>query len=1049
MSYAELHISSAFSFLRGASLADELAVTAAALGLAAIGIVDRNTVAGVVRMHEAAKRVGTRLLPGARLVFRGGTPDILCYPTDRAAWGRLTRLLTLGKLRSQHGETSPEAKEFARCFLDYADLMGHGEGQIFIIVPPPVLDDPCIAAVKIINRDFPGQTYLAAARRHRADDAARLAILATMPAPMVATNDVLYHAPERRPLADVLTATRLGTTIDRAGLALQLNAERHLKAPAEMVRLFHAYPDAVARSLEIAARCRFSLDELSYEYPDEPIPVGVTPDDHLAVLTWAGAGQRFPEGIPMELRALLGKELAMIAKLAYARYFLTVHDIVRYARGKNILCQGRGSAANSAVCYCLGITAVNPTEVDLLFERFISAERREPPDIDVDFEHERREEVIQYIYQRYGRHRAGIAATVIHYRPKSAIRDVGKAMGFSEDITAALAGQAWHSSSDLWPEERVREVGLDPASPALRRTLTLARELVGFPRHLSQHVGGFVLTKGRLDEIVPIGNAVMKGRSFIEWDKDDIDALGIMKVDILALGMLTCIRKAFALIGIADLADLPRDDPATYDMLCQGDSVGVFQVESRAQMAMLPRLKPRNFYDLTIEVAIVRPGPIQGDMVHPYLRRRQGIEAVHYPSPAPDHGPENELQRVLGKTLGVPLFQEQAMRIAMEAACFTSEEANALRHSMATFRNKGTIHSFFDKMVGGMVVRGYDRDFAERCFRQIEGFGTYGFPESHAASFALLVYASAWLKCHHPAAFACALLNSQPMGFYAPAQIVRDAREHGVSVRGVDVIASAWDCTLEANATLRLGLRLITGFREDWASVVTEQRPKTFADLSRLPLPRATLVALADADALRSMGLDRRIGLWQVRGIPDAPDLPLFAPSSHVTREVALPVMPTREHVIADYRATGLSLKAHPLRFLRTTLAAEGVLSCAEATGKKAGARVILAGVVLVRQRPGGGGVVFITVEDETGIANIVVWASLLETYRRAVVGATVLGVHGQVQRSAEGVVHIIADRLENRSAMLALVEAVGMSEEISVSHPPNQRIVPRSRDFH
>ncbi|MSP04749.1 MAG: DNA polymerase III subunit alpha [Acetobacteraceae bacterium] len=1050
MSYTELQLASAFSFLRGASLAEELAATAAALGMAVIGITDRNTVAGVVRMHEAAKQSAIRLLPGAWLVFRDGTPDILCYPTDRATWGRLTRLLTVGKLRARHGETSPTAKDAARCFLDYADLAAHAEGQIFIMVPPRILTDAFATTVDAIGADFPRRIYLAATRYYRTDDATRLATLATLRIPMVATNDVLYHTPERRPLADVLTATRLGTSVDRAGLALQANAERTLKSPAEMARLFRAYPDALARTQEITAQCRFSLGELSYEYPDEPIPAGITPDDHLATLVWDGAAQRFPDGIPVKVRDLLAKELVMISQLAYARYFLTVHDIVRYARGKDILCQGRGSAANSAVCYCLGITAVNPTEIDLLFERFISAERREPPDIDVDFEHERREEVIQYIYQRYGRDHAGIAATVIHYRPKSAIRDVGKAMGLSEDVTAALATQAWHSGGDLWPDTRLHEIGLDPVSPTLRRTLTLARELVGFPRHLSQHVGGFVLTKTRLDETVPIGNAAMDQRSFIEWDKDDINALGIMKVDILALGMLTCIRKAFALIGMADLADIPRDDEATYDMLCRGDSIGVFQVESRAQINMLPRLKPRNFYDLTIEIAIVRPGPIQGDMVHPYLRRRQGIEAVHYPSPDPEHGPADELERVLGKTLGVPLFQEQAMRVAMEAARFTPKEANALRRSMATFRNMGTIHSFFDKMVGGMVARGYDRDFSERCFRQIEGFGTYGFPESHAASFALLVYASAWLKCHHPAAFACALLNSQPMGFYAPAQIVRDAREHGVSLRSVDITASAWDCTLETGATLRLGLRLINGFREEWAATITEQRPRNFTDLARLPMPRAALLALAGADALRGLGLDRRTGLWQMRGIPNAPDLPLFALLPKTARDVILPVMADGEHVIADYRATGLSLKAHPLRFLRQTLASEGVLSCADATGKKPGALVSLAGVVLVRQRPGGGEVVFITLEDETGIANIVVWSSLLETYRRAVVGSKILAVRGHVQRSAEGVVHIIATHLENRSAMLdqiALSAAPVRAE--AAPHPRNQRIVPRSRDFH
>jgi len=1056
--YAELQVASAFSFLRGASLADELAATAAALGLAGLGLADRNTLAGVVRMHEAAKQAGLRFLPGARLAFRDGAPEVLCYPTDRAAWGRLARLISLGKLRAAHGEGTPRAKDLARCYLDWPDFLAHAQGQIVIIVPPAVLDTRFARFVARAAGDLPGHAYVAGTRRHRADDAARLALLDGLAAPMVATNDVLYHAPERRPLADVLTATRRGTTVERAGFDLAPNAERHLKPPGEMARLFRGHPAALARTLEIVTRCAFSLDELRYEYPDEPVPAGSTPDEHLALLAWEGAAQRWPDGIPPKVRDLLGKELALIARLAYARYFLTVHDIVRHARGRGILCQGRGSAANSVVCYCLGITAVNPTEVDLLFERFISAERREPPDIDVDFEHERREEVIQYIYQRYGRERAGIAATVIHYRPKSAIRDVGKAMGLSEDSIAALSTQTRFGGGELWDAERVREAGLDPDDPGLARTLALARELVGFPRHLSQHVGGFVLTRGRLDETVPIGRAAMEQRTFIEWDKDDIDTLGIMKVDVLALGMLTCIRKAFALIGMADLAEVPRDDAETYDMLCRGDSVGVFQVESRAQMAMLPRLRPRNFYDLTIEVAIVRPGPIQGDMVHPYLRRRQGKEAVHFPSPAPEHGPPDELERVLGRTLGVPLFQEQAMRIAMEAARFTGEEANALRRSMATFRNMGTIHRFFGKMVGGMVARGYERDFAERCFRQIEGFGTYGFPESHAASFALLVYASAWLKCHHPAAFACALLNSQPMGFYAPAQIVRDAREHGVSVRGVDVAASAWDCTLEAGATLRLGLRLISGFRQDWADAIAASRPRHFDDLARLGLPRVALEALADADALRALGLDRRAGLWRVRGLADAPPLPLFAALTPAAREVALPVMPMGEHVIADYRATGLSLKAHPLRFLRPALAGAAILSCAEATGRANGAAVAVAGVVLVRQRPGGGEVVFITLEDETGSANIVVWSSLVERFRRAVVAARLLEVHGRVQRGAEGVVHIIAARLEDRSAMLAgIAEAAEAPVGAAARHPRAMRLVarraaealPPSRDFH
>ena len=933
------------------------------------------------------------------------------------------------------------------------------------------------AALPGLRELFGRTAWLAASRRHRADDAPRLRALARLAQetrlPLVATNDVLYHAPDRRALQDVMTCIRRGCTIEAAGLALERNAERHLKPPAEMARLFRDHPEALARTLDVVACCRFSLDDIAYEYPDEPVPPGRTADAHLTELVRAGAARRYPAGVPAAIRATLDKELALIARLGYARYFLTVNDIVGFARAEGILCQGRGSAANSTVCYCLGITAVDPTEIDLLFERFVSAERREPPDIDVDFEHERREEVIQYIYRRYGRARAGIAATVIHYRPKMAAREVGKVMGLSADATAALAAESWNAGGELWPDDGLRAIGLDPDSAVVQRTVRLARALVGFPRHLSQHVGGFVLTRARLDETVPIGPAAMPDRSFIEWDKDDIDALGIMKVDVLALGMLTCIHRAFDLlrargVPIADLADIPREDAAVYRMLQRGDSVGVFQVESRAQMNMLPRLKPDKFYDLVIEVAIVRPGPIQGDMVHPYLRRRQGKEQVHYPSPAPEHGHPDELKRVLGRTLGVPLFQEQAMRIAIEAAKFTPEEANALRRAMATFRHVGTIHRFFAQMVEGMVARGYARDFAERCFRQIEGFGTYGFPESHAASFANLVYVSAWLKCHHPAAFACALLNSQPMGFYAPAQIVRDAREHGVAVRGADVNASAWDCTLEQGGTLRLGLRLITGFRQDWAAALLAARGNGFAGFPALAgagLPPPALLALAEADALRSLGLDRRTALWQVRGLDAAQDLPLFAALPVPVQRAELPHMPLPEHVVADYQSTGLSLKAHPLRFLRPALIRDRVQSCAEATMRPDGARVLVAGVVLVRQRPGSAaGVVFATIEDETGIANVVIWPSLIERDRRALIGATLLLVDGRIQRSPEGVVHVVADRLTDRSAWLRRLEdsaappalaSPARADELPApragrpaGHPRQVRTIPRSRDF-
>ena len=815
VAYAELQAVSNFSFLRGASHAEELVEEAARLGLSAIGIADRNTLAGAVRAHMAAKRAGIRLLTGARLDLADGA-SLLCYPRDRAAWGRLCRLLTLGQRRAGKGE----------CVLHREDLLAHAGGQLLVALPPEHLCEGARegfeAELAGLRRAHDGPLYLAAHMLYRGSDRARLARLAALAArtgaPLLATNDVHYHRPGRRPLQDVLTAIREHVTVAEAGWRLAANAERHLKDGDEMARLFRGHEEAVARSLEAASLCRFSLDELTYEYPDEPVPPGSTPQQHLEALAWKGAAWRYPDGIPEKVAAALRHELGLIGELDYAPYFLTVHDIVRYANGEGILCQGRGSAANSAVCYCLGITAVDPARIDLLFERFVSRERREPPDIDVDFEHERREEVIQYIYGRYGRERAGIAATVISYRARSAVRDVGKAMGLSEDTAAALAAAVRDMHREGVPEKRLREAGLDPADPLLRRTVALATELQGFPRHLSQHVGGFVLTRGPLDETVPIGNAAMKERTFVEWDKDDLEALGLMKVDVLGLGMLTCIRKAFELLAAhkgldLTLATVPADDGQVWDMICRADTLGVFQIESRAQMNMLPRLKPRSFYDLVIEVAIVRPGPIQGDMVHPYLRRRDGLEEVVYPAPAPEHGPPDELRKVLEKTLGVPLFQEQAMRVAMEAALFTPDEADALRHAMATFRKRGTLGLLRDRMVGRMTARGYDPELAARCFRQIEGFGDYGFPESHAASFALLAYVSSWLKCRHPEVFACALLNAQPMGFYAPAQIVRDAREHGVEARPVDVHASGWDNSLERRAdgshALRLGLRQI------------------------------------------------------------------------------------------------------------------------------------------------------------------------------------------------------------------------------------------------
>ncbi|MDE2334545.1 MAG: error-prone DNA polymerase [Rhodospirillales bacterium] len=1050
-SYAELVVATAFSFLRGASHAGELVTRAAELGIAALGIADRNTVAGVVRAHAAARELGSgapRILPGARLVFADATPDLVLLPKDRAAWGRLTALLSRGKARGHEGPH----KSGCRLFL--ADLEAAAQDQAAILIPPADLLSTDRTFDPKPFRDLFGKNLSLAAIRHwREDDARRLRHLAGFGIPMLATGDILMHAPERRPLADVLACIRENKTLEKAGFLLAAHAERHLKPPDEMVRLFSAFPEAIERTMQVAASCRFALDQLAYEYPDEPVPLGRTADAHLADLAREGASKRWPLGVPAKIVALMQKELSVIAELGYAPYFLTVHDIVSFARSRGILCQGRGSAANSAVCYALGITAVDPTQIDLLFERFISAERREPPDIDIDFEHERREEVIQYIYNRYGYDRAAIAATVIHFRSRRAAREVGKVMGLSEDTTAALAAESWNHGDVAWPDERLAAIGLDPASPTLALTVALAREIIGFPRHLSQHVGGFVLTRDILSELVPIGPAAMAGRFFIEWDKDDIDALGIMKVDVLALGMLSCIRRALSMLlarglTLDDLAAIPQDDPLVYAMLSRGDSVGVFQVESRAQMNMLPRLAPRCYYDLVIEVAIVRPGPIQGDMVHPYLRRRQGLESIEYPAPDPAHGSSDELERVLGRTLGVPLFQEQAMRIAIEAARFTPEEANRLRRSMATFRNLGTIRAFHDKMVEGMVARGYARDFAERCFHQIEGFGTYGFPESHAASFALLVYVSAWIKCHHPAVFAAALLNAQPMGFYAPAQIVRDAREHGVVVLDVDAQTSSWDCAVDAAGCLRLGFRLIAGFRQEWAEQLVAARGAGFADFASLArsVPRAALLALGEADALASLAAARREALWSALGwgAEDPPAECMLLPANRTSpAALRLPAPPAAESVIEDYGSMGLSLRAHPLGFLRAGLAAEHVVTCAQAAVAPDGAFVAVSGLVLVRQRPGSaGGVVFATLEDESGIVNVVIWPDVSARYRAALLGSQVLRAEGHIQRwqgtDGSAVVHLVATRLLDESQALARLDArPGRGDEL-----------PRSRDF-
>ena len=1070
--FAELAAASNYSFLRGASHPAEMVAQALALGMAGIGIADRNTVAGVVRAHVALREAMAgaeqdgqpkpdfRLVVGARLVFADGTPDIIAYPQDRRAWGQLTRLLTLGNLRAKKGG--------CQLFLD--DLLPHQEGLLLIILANESHRD----SLRRLAAACPRRLWLAASMPRRGDDERRLARLRGLGRelllPLIATNDALYATPDDRPLHDVLTCIREGVTIATAGRKLEANAERHLKPPAEMERLFRSCPEAVAESLKLLSRIRFSLDHLSYEYPHEPVPAGWEPQGWLEHMVLEAAQARYGADLPAGVQRRLAEEFELIRKRNYAPYFLTVHDLVQFARAQEppILCQGRGSAANSIVCFLLGVTSVDPEKYDLLFSRFVSEDRGEPPDIDVDFEHERREEVMQYVYRRYGRHRAGIAATVIHYRPRSAVREVGKVLGFSEDMTAQLSSTIWGSFAGGMEESRYREAGVDPANPEIARLAGLVGRILNFPRHLSQHVGGFVLTQDRLDETVPIHNAAMEDRTFIEWDKDDIDALNMMKVDVLALGMLTCIRKSFDLMRTHSLGDFDleldgaTEDAAVYDMLCKGDSVGVFQVESRAQINMLPRLRPRTLYDLTIQVAIVRPGPIEGDMVHPYLRRRSGVERVDYPSPKPPHPPD-ELKGLLGKTFGVPLFQEQAMKLAIVAAGFTDAEANQLRRAMATFRNLGTIHEFREKMVNGMVSRGYEAAFAERCFKQIEGFGSYGFPESHALSFAKLVYVSAWIKCHQPAVFACALLNSQPMGFYAPAQIVRDARVHGVEVRHMDVNASSWDNSLERDAAgapaLRLGFRQIGGFRAEWAGRIAAARALgawgNIEELARRAcLPSRALRLLAEADAMQSLGLSRRDALWQARRTP-TDELPLFAAAA--ARELgeepdmALPTMPDSEEVVADYQMNRLSLRQHPMHFLRDQLRARGILSSAEAASAKPGSRVRVAGVVLIRQRPGKGNAIFVTLEDETGVTNLLIWARTFETMRQPVMSARLMIAEGVLQRSPEGVIHLMTNRVADASHLLGQLEEAQAepTEPDRARHPRNVRVLPKSRDFH
>ena len=1043
-----------FSFLEGAAHPEELVETARRLQLSGLGVADRNTVAGVVRMHAQAKAAGFDFRPGARLVFADGTPDILAYPQNRRGWAHLCRLLSVGNLRGEKGT----------CILHESDLLEWGEDLLIVVVPGAIVaasvdDSPLLGLLQRLAASFGNRVFLALVPRYDGLDRATFATLAHIAdkagIALIASNEPLYHEVARRPLADIVTAIRTHVPVASAGFRLAANAERHLKGPAEMVRIFRDYPKAIANTARFFRSLSFSLDELRYQYPDESL-AGETPAETLERLAREGAARRYPEGTPEKVSKQIDYELALIREKQYEPYFLTVRNIIEFARSKDILCQGRGSAANSVVCYCLGITEVDPQMTMLLFERFISTERDEPPDIDVDFEHEKREIVIQHIYEHYGHEHAGLAAAVTSYRARSAGREVAKAFGLSEDVQSALSGAVWGWSAADLSEREARAAGLDIADPTTRRVLTYASALMGFPRHLTQHVGGFVITRDRLDEVVPIMKTAMDGRYMVEWDKDDLDTLGILKIDILALGMLTCIARAFALLEThygkrKTLADLCKDQqPEVYDMICRADTIGVFQIESRAQMSMLPRLKPRRFYDLVIEVAIVRPGPIQGNMVHPYLKRREDFRLgrpIDYPS--------LELKVVLERTLGVPLFQEQAMQIAITAAGFTPGEADRLRRAMATFRRVGTIHTFQKKMIDGMVGNGYDADFAERCFRQIEGFGEYGFPESHAASFALLVYASCWLKAYYPDVFCAAILNSQPMGFYAPAQLVRDAREHGVVVRPVDINHSGWDCGLEddlfepaviesrhasmrdvicASNAVRLGFRQVKGLRETEMGELVARRGKGYVSVRdlwlRSGLSGSVIERLADADAFRSIGLDRRAALWAVRALDEksaAEHLPLFDGAEHAglyaEPAMPLPVMPASEQVVNDYRYLSLSLKAHPVSFLRDQLEASRILACRLIEAAPNGRRVSVAGLVLVRQRPGSAkGVIFMTIEDETGIANIIVWPKVFEQFRPIIMGARLVRVRGRLQK-ADGVIHIVAEDIEDMTQKLGFLE--------------------------
>jgi error-prone DNA polymerase len=1028
--YAELHCLSNFTFLRGASHPHELVERADALGYSALALTDECSVAGVVRAHMATKNRSLKLIVGAEFRLVCGM-KLAALAIDRSGYGRLCRLITRARRAAAKGQYT----------LTRADLEAAAPAGCFILwLPGPRIE---AEEARWLAERFPGKLRIAVELLRNGEDGARLTRLSSLGAqldvPLLASGDVHMHVRARRHLQDALTAIRLNVPIAEVGWKLYPNGERYLREPQRLVRLYP--PELLEAAAEVAEGCHFSLDELRYEYPREIVPPGETPAGYLRRLTYEGAGRRWSGGVPETECRAIEHELALISELGYEPYFLTVYDVVAYARSRGILCQGRGSAANSRVCYCLGVTSVDPQRgAALLFERFISRERNEPPDIDIDFEHERREEVLQYVYGKYGRERAALAATVIMYRPRSALRDLGKAFGLSPDESGRLAGvMQWWDGSTTMPE-RVRAAGFDAAAPWLERLLPLAAELTafpGFPRHLSQHVGGFVIAQGLLEELVPIENAAMPERTVVQWDKDDLNDLGLLKVDLLALGMLTALKRAFTLVNDYRgtrhaLGELPAEDARVYDMICRADTIGVFQIESRAQMAMLPRLKPRCYYDLVIEVAIVRPGPIQGDMVHPYLRRRSGAEPVDYPGEA--------VRAVLHRTLGVPIFQEQVMQIAIVAAGFTPGEADALRRAMGAWKRTGGLDPFRERLLQGMRANNYPQEFAQRIYQQMLGFGEYGFPESHSMSFALLVYDSAWLKCYEPAAFTCALLNSQPMGFYAPAQLVRDARAHGVEVRPVDACASLWDSTLERRAdgepALRLGLRLVKSLSRTGAERLIAaravQRFDSVPDLAaRAALDRGDLEALAAAGAFASLSGNRHLAFWEVAGTERPLPLAAAQPTAGVAEGRPLLAAPSEgEEIVADYASVGLTLGRHPLALLRERLRANSLMSAGELARAANGAAVRTAGIVLMRQRPStASGVTFVTLEDESGQVNVIVWESVGRAQRRALIESRLLEVHGELQ-SQDGVTHLIARRLIDRTALLG-------------------QLTTRSRDFH